>query len=89
MVVSKNQYDEHIGDKSKEQLLEGIGRISQVGSPVYEQMRLAIMVRCTQDLQESISALKTRIGTLDIILKIATAIGGIATTLMAYKIFFP
>lgn len=82
-MVTEGQYKGFIEGKSKEQLLKDIGKISQVGSPVYEQMKLAITVKCTQDLEKSILELKRKINFLDIMLIVASVIGAIATGLMA------
>ena len=79
----------HVKGKNKNQILEEMCGTAQVGSIVHEQQKMAIMVRCTEDIENAISKLNRKINGLDIALKIATIIGGIATGLMAYKIFFP
>lgn len=81
--------DSYIKDKDKNQLLNELKDTAQVGSPVYEQMRMAIFVRMTEDLEKAILKLNKRLNALDVLLKIATAVGGIATALIAYKTFFP
>ena len=81
--------DEYIKGKDKNQLLNELKGTAEVGSIVYEQMRMAIFVRMADDLEKAILQLNKRINALDIALKIATAIGGIATALIAYKTFFP
>lgn len=58
-------------------------------SPVYGQMQMAILVKCTEDLEKAILELKRKINFLDIMFVIASVIGAIATGLMAYKLFFP
>lgn len=81
--------DSYIKDKDKNQLLLDLKGTAQPNSPVHEQMKMAIFVRMTEDLEKTISKLSKRVNALDIILKFATIIGGIATLLIAYKTFFP
>ena len=81
--------DRYIRDKSKEQLLSEMNDTASPNSPHYGKVKMAIIVRCTQDLEKSILELKRKINFLDVMLVVASFIGAVATGLMAYKIFFP
>jgi hypothetical protein len=74
--------DEYIKGKSKEDLLRSLYADSQVGSQVHEQQRMAIFVRCTEDLQGSIdkftetnNRLSGRLLWLNIVLGVFTIVG--------------
>jgi len=79
--------DNYIKGKNKEDLLKDLYGTSQPGSVVHEQQKMAIFVRCTEDLEKAIHELKKKINFLDVALVIATCVGAIATALMAYKAF--
>jgi len=79
----------YVRNKDKNQILEEMYTTAKPGSVVHEQQKMAIMVRCTEDLEKAISKLNLRITALDTILTLATVVGSIATALMAYKTFFP
>lgn len=81
--------DSYIRGKDKNQLLNELKDTAMPGSEVYEQMRMAIFVRTAEDLEKSISNLSVRVTALDVALKIASIVGGLATLLIAYKTFFP
>lgn len=80
--------DNSISGKSKEELLQGLNRSAFPSSPHYGNIKMAIMVRCTEDLEKAILELKRKINFLDVVLVVASAIGATATGIMAYKIFF-
>jgi len=74
--------NDYISGKDKEELLCSLYSDSQVGSNVFEQQRMAIFVRCTEDIQRSIDAFTTsntrlsgRLLWLNIILGIFTIVG--------------
>ena len=74
--------DEYVRDKDKEQLLAALYTDAQVGSKVFEQQRMGIFVRCTEDIQGSIDRfaksnerLSGRLLWLNIILGIFTIAG--------------
>ncbi len=46
--------DEYVHGKDKEQLLASLYTDAEVGSKVFEQQRMGIFVRCTEDIQGSI-----------------------------------
>jgi hypothetical protein len=80
------QGDEYIKDKTKEDLLRSLYSDAQVGSQVFEQQRMAIFVRCTEDIQTSIkdftnsnNRLSSRLLWLNIILGVFTVVGTVLT----------
>lgn len=89
----------YVKDKDKNQILEELKDTAQVGSQVHEQQKAALTVRCTEDIEASLSALKTqlkenaessdRLGVkvfwLNIVLALATLVGAIATVVIAIK----
>lgn len=79
----------YVKGKDKNQILEEMYGTAQPRSVVHEQQKSAIIVRCTEDLERAIKTLNKKINGLDLALKIATFVGGIATALIAYKTFFP
>ncbi len=81
--------NESIGGKSKEELLKSLNSTASPNSPHYGKIQMAILVRCTGDLEKSILELKRKINFLDVMLFVASVIGAVATGLMAYKTFFP
>ncbi|WP_338155294.1 hypothetical protein [Vibrio metschnikovii] len=54
----------YVTEKDKNQILSEMIGTSQPGSSVHEQQKSAIIVRCTEDIQESISALSDEIDNL-------------------------
>lgn len=93
--------DAYVRNKTKEELLSQLLETAKVGTPVYEQQRMAIIVRCTQDLEarfteltsalskgiESGTVLNKRLFWLNGVLTTATLIGAIATVLIAISAF--
>ena len=78
--------DEYIKGKSKEDLLRSLYTDAQPNSKVWEQQRMAIFVRCTEDLQRSVNdftdsnnRLSGRLLWLNIILGIFTVVGTVLT----------
>ena len=83
---------EHIKDKTKDQILDEMVGTGPVGSPVHEQLKMAIVARCTDELGARMaelgmaikdsSASADRLGRklfwLNVILVIATAVGAAA-----------
>jgi hypothetical protein len=85
--------DEYIKGKSKEDLLRSLYSDAQVGSQVFEQQRMAIFVRCTEDIQNSINTftnsnnrLSGRLLWLNIILGVFTVVGTVLTVWSLLKI---
>lgn len=54
----------YVTEKDKNQILSEMVGTAQPGSSVHEQQKSAIIVRCTEDIQESISALSDEIDNL-------------------------
>jgi hypothetical protein len=93
--------DLYIKDKTKEQILAELHGTAEPGSVVHEQQKMAILVRCTQDLEKRISELTgaiegaskeskdlgMRVVALTRVLTIATALGAIAAALGVLKSF--
>jgi hypothetical protein len=74
--------DEYVKGKDKNQLLKGLLTDAQVGSQVHEQQKMAIFVRCTEDLEASVrqftdssNKLSNRILWLNVILGLFTIVG--------------
>ncbi len=51
----------HVKDRDKNQILEEMVGTARPDSPVFEQQRSAIIVRCTEDLEKSISQINDAI----------------------------
>ncbi len=93
--------DVYIKDKTKEQILAELHGTAEPGSVVHEQQKMAILVRCTQDLERRISELTgaiegaskeskdlgVKVVSLTRILAIATVLGAIATAVGVLKSF--
>ena len=84
----------YLKGKDKNQILENIYD-SLPGSNEHEQLKSAIIVRCTEDLEkalretsESAAALSKKVYFLNWALVAATAVGAIATAVLAYKAFY-
>lgn len=84
--------DEYIDGKSKEELLRSLYTDAQVGSQVFEQQRMAIFVRCTEDLQGSIEKftqsnekLSGQLLWLNIILGVFTVVGTVLTVVSIFQ----
>ena len=89
----------HVKDKSKNEILEAMVGTAMPTSPAHEQQKAGIIVRCTEDIEQSIKSLENqlvknaeasdRMGTkvfwLNIILAIATLVGALATVVIAFK----
>jgi hypothetical protein len=83
----------YVEGKDKNQILNALVGTGQPGSPVHEQQKMGIVVRCTEDLEKAIGSLEksmnlnasssdrlaAKVYWLNVILAIATAIGAIAT----------
>ena len=54
----------YVKDKDKNEILEAMVGTAQAGSQVHEQQKSAIIVRCTEDLQDSIDDLSDEIQSL-------------------------
>ena len=48
----------HVAGKDKNEILESLTKIAQVGSPVHEQQKAAITVRCTEDIETALLSKK-------------------------------
>ena len=84
----------YVEGKDKNQILKEMAVTAQPGSLIHEQQKAAITVRCTEDIEkalkeasESANSLSKKIYFLNWVLTIATAIGGVATALLAYKAY--
>jgi hypothetical protein len=89
----------YVKGKNKNQILEELKDTPEVGSLVHEQQKAALIVRCTEDIEASLNALKNqlkenaessdRLGVkvfwLNIVLALATLVGAIATVVIAIK----
>ncbi|MCK4734402.1 MAG: hypothetical protein KAT65_18245 [Methanophagales archaeon] len=90
--------DSYIEDKTKEEILADLKGTAEPRSVVHEQQKMAIIVRCTQDLEKSLknleksqikssdsmNKLSNRLFWLEIILVAATIVGAIATAKIAF-----
>ncbi|EFO40855.1 TPA: hypothetical protein ACPJ0G_001221 [Vibrio alginolyticus] len=47
----------YVKDKNKNQILEELVSTAELGTKVHEQQKSAIIVRCTEDIQDSINEL--------------------------------
>ena len=81
--------DSYVKGKDKNQILAEMYGIAQPNTVVHEQQKAAILVRCTEDLENAINSLNKKITALDYILVGATFVGALATAVMAYKVLFP
>ncbi len=93
--------DGYVKDKTKEDLLSELPETANVASPVFEQQRMGIVVRCTQDLEARLTDLTSalsngiksgtdlnkRLVWLNGVLTVATLIGAFATLLIAISAF--
>ena len=79
----------YVKGKNKNQILEELYGTAEPNSVVHEQQKMAIFVRCTEDLERVVSKLSKRITFLDVALTGATIVGAAATALIAYKAIFP
>ena len=52
----------YIKGKSKEEILAQLDSIAEPGSVTHEQQKMAIIVRCTQDLEKSLNEAERNIG---------------------------
>lgn len=90
--------DKYIKNKTKEEILADLKGTAEPGSIVYEQQKMAIIVRCVQDLEKSLKSLEesiikssestnnlsNRLFWLEVFLVIATIVGAIATVKIAF-----
>ena len=79
--------------KDKNEILNALVGTAQPGSPVHEQQKMGIVVRCTEDLERALGSLTksmndnasasgklaAKVYWLNVILAIAAAVGTIAT----------
>ena len=86
----------YIENKDKNTILKEMYGTAQPGSTVHEQQKMAIIVRCTEDIEtamkvasESANKLSKKMYALNWILALATLIGALATALMTFKVFCP
>ena len=89
----------YVTEKSKNEILEAMPGTAEPGSPIHEQQKSAILVRCTEDIEDSFQKLgaqltesvtatekmSNRIYWLNVVLAVASLIGAIATVVIAYK----
>lgn len=82
----------YVEGKDKNEILNALVGTGQPGSPVHEQQKMGIVVRCTEDLIEAIGSLEksmndnagasdklaAKVYWLNVILAIATAVGTVA-----------
>lgn len=90
----------YIAGKSKTEMLTDLVGRAEPGSPVHEQQKMAIMVRCVEDLEKAASGitdamraasiesrkLGTRVFWLNVVLAVATLVGAIATVVAVLKV---
>ena len=83
----------YVEGKDKNEILSALVGTAQPGSPVHEQQKMGIVVRCTEDLEKALGSLEksmndnasasdklaAKVYWLNVILAIATAVGTIAT----------
>ena len=84
--------DEYVKGKDKNQLLNNLLTDAHVGTQVHEQQKMAIFVRCTEDLEASIrkfkdssNKLSNRILWLNIILGLFTIVGTVLAIVQMIK----
>jgi hypothetical protein len=91
--------DEHVANRDKNELLKRLKTDAQVGTPIWEQQRMGIIVRCTEDIERSIKSfentmeknanasdkLAARVFWLNFILGVMSAIGVAFTVLQFFK----
>ncbi|MFH1454056.1 MAG: hypothetical protein ABIH00_08800 [Armatimonadota bacterium] len=89
----------YIKEKTKNEILDELRGTAEPGSPVHEQQKMGIMVRCTEDLEmalkklensmnknaDSSHSLAQKVFYLNIILTIATALGFIFTVYFNFR----
>jgi len=82
----------YVEGKDKNEILSALVGTAQPGSPVHEQQKMGIVVRCTEDLEKALGSLEksmndsasasdklsAKVYWLNVILAIATAVGTIA-----------
>lgn len=85
----------YIKGKNKNTILEEMYGTASPCSVVHEQQKMAIPVRCTEDIEKvmqesskSAERLSRKIYFLNWILAAATLVGAIATAAMAYKAIY-
>lgn len=90
----------YVSGKTKNEILDGMVDTAQVGSPVHEQQKAALTVRCAEDVEAALNGLRAqlkdnaessdRLGSkvfwLNVILTMATVVGAAATV---WAVFFP
>lgn len=83
----------YVEGKDKNEILRELVGTAQPGSPVHEQQKMGVVVRCTEDLEKALGSLEksmndnasasdklsAKVYWLNVILAIATAVGTIAT----------
>ena len=88
-----------VADKSKDEILEEMGKVAMPGSVVHEQQKAGIIVRSTEDIEDALFELgekldrsasssdkmSERIYWLNVILAAATVVAAIATVVIAFK----
>ncbi|MFH0979983.1 MAG: hypothetical protein V2A79_00405 [Planctomycetota bacterium] len=91
--------DKRIRDKSKNEILGELVSTADPGSPVHEQQKMAILVRCTEDMESRLKELTNSINAtnattfglnktivrLNWALVVATAVGAAATVILAFR----
>jgi hypothetical protein len=89
----------YVAEKNKNEILEAMAGTAQPGSAIHEQQKSAILVRCTEDIEDAFQELgsqltesviatekmSNRIYWLNVVLAIASLTGAIATVVIAYK----
>lgn len=89
----------YIRDKDKNQILEELYGTAEPGSTVHEQQKMGIIVRCTEDLEKAMDALRhsaeqnaksseslgRKVFWLNIVVGAATIVGAIATAYQAFQ----
>lgn len=57
--------NEYVEGKDKNQILSELVGTAQPGSRVHEQQKMAIIVRCTEDVEAAMTGLRQSIGNLE------------------------
>jgi len=91
--------DEHVANRDKNELLRRLMTDAQVGTQTWEQQRMGIIVRCTEDIETAIKSFETtmeknatasdklanRVFWLNVILAAIAAVGATFTVLQFFK----
>ncbi len=91
--------DEHVKDRDKNDLLKRLHTDAEVGTKVWEQQRMGIIVRCTEDIEKGLKSfegtveksatasdkLAGRVFWLNVMLGLISVLGVVFTVLQFFK----